>query len=147
LRVPDEAESRTRWEHFSHDADVGVRGVGPSLDTAFAQAAVAMTAVITDPDLVGDENAIEIQCSADDAEMLLAEWLNALVYEMAVRSMLFARFEVRVSGTQLSATAWGEEVDVERHRPAAEVKGATLTALSVRETADGMWIAEDVVDV
>ena len=38
-----------RWEHFSHDADIGVAGIGASKEEAFAQAAVALSAVITEP--------------------------------------------------------------------------------------------------
>ena len=29
------------WEHFSHDADMGVRGIGPTLEETFEQAALA----------------------------------------------------------------------------------------------------------
>ena len=44
------AESDTgHWEHFEHQADIGVRGVGNSMGEAFAQAATAMTAIICDP--------------------------------------------------------------------------------------------------
>ena len=32
---------------------------------------------------------------------LFVEWLNAVIYEMAVRSMLFGRFEVKIAGTRL----------------------------------------------
>jgi RNA-splicing ligase RtcB len=37
-----------RWEHFPHEADTGVRGIGASPAEAFEQAAIALTAVITD---------------------------------------------------------------------------------------------------
>ena len=36
------------WEHFPHEADMGVRGYGPSQTAAFEQVALALTAVITD---------------------------------------------------------------------------------------------------
>jgi len=91
-------------------------------------------------------DAIEIVCEAPDDELLLAEWLNRLVYEMATRRMLFSRFAVRIDGVRLSATAWGESVDVARHQPAVEIKGATFTALRVAQEAQG-WIAQTVVDV
>jgi Archease protein family (MTH1598/TM1083)/tRNA-splicing ligase RtcB len=39
-------ESKAGWEHFPHDADVGVRGWGTSAAQAFEQAAYALTAVI-----------------------------------------------------------------------------------------------------
>lgn len=78
--------------------------------------------------------------------MLLVEWLNALVYEMTVRTMLFGDFAVEIEGGELRATAYGEPVDIERHEPAVEIKGATLTALQVAQGPDG-WRAQCVVDV
>ena len=75
-----------------------------------------------------------------------ADWLNALIYEMTTRRMLFARFEVHSDGLQLVASARGEAVDAVRHRPAVEVKGATYTALRVARE-DGHWVAQTVVDV
>ncbi|HUL66643.1 MAG TPA: archease [Burkholderiaceae bacterium] len=137
---------QARWEHFSHEADIGVRGIGATRAEAFEQAALAMTAAVTDPAGVAARDAIEIVCDAPDDELLLAEWLNRLVYEMATRRMLFSRFAVRIDGGRLSATAWGESVDVARHQPAVEIKGATFTALRVAREAQG-WIAQTVVDV
>lgn len=39
------APSVPHWEHFSHDADVGIRGYGNSLGEFFEQAALALTTV------------------------------------------------------------------------------------------------------
>ena len=136
-----------QWEHFPHDADVGVRGVGPTAEAAFEEAARALTAAIVDPQEVAPLDAVEVVCSAPDIEILLVDWLNALVYEMATRRMLFGDFRVHIEGTTLKATALGEPVDAARHAPAVEVKGATFTELKVRRTEDGAWIAQCVVDV
>lgn len=135
------------WEHFHHVADIGVRGSGHTLSEAFEQAALATTAVIADPDSVADRQAIELSVSAADIEMLLVEWLDALVYEMATRKMLFRRFRVDIEDSSLRATAWGEAIDVGRHQPGVEVKGATLTELRVWQDHDGIWHAQCVVDV
>jgi tRNA nucleotidyltransferase (CCA-adding enzyme) len=138
------------WEHFEHQADIGVRGRGPTREDAFAMAARALTAVVTDPAAVRAQERVGIECDAPDAELLLVDWLNALVYEMAVRHMLFARFAVRIEdgpSLGLQGEAWGEPVDIARHQPAVEVKGATYTALRVAQEADGAWVAQCVVDV
>jgi SHS2 domain-containing protein len=135
------------WEHFEHGADIGVRGVGRTPAQAFEQAALALTAVIADPATVAAGTPVDIACEAPDTELLFADWLNALVYEMQVRRMLFGRFEVSIEGTRLAARAWGEPVDIARHRPAVEVKGATYTQLAVRRLDDGNWLAQCVVDV
>lgn len=136
-----------RWELFAHEADIGVRGIGDSKDGAFEQAAVAMTAVITSPEKVATETEIEVCCEAPDDELLLVDWLNALVYEMATRNMLFGRFEVHTENGTLHGKAWGEPVNRDKHQPAVEVKGATYTGLRVERDANGTWVAQCVVDV
>lgn len=134
------------WEHFEHEADIGVRGRGATLAEAFAQAALALTAIVTDPTLVAPRIPVAIRCEAPDPEFLLVDWLNALIYEMDTRHMLFSRYEVRLEGDRLEATAWGEPVDRSRHQPAVEPKGATFTALQVARQGEE-WIAQCVVDV
>ena len=136
-----------RWEHFPHQADIGVRGIGATKEAAFERAADALTAVITDPESVAPTQSVPIVCEAPDDELLLVDWLNALVYEMATRRMLFSRFHVRFNDQSLHATAWGEPIEVARHQPAVEVKGATYTELSVKQDEEGRWIAQCVVDV
>ena len=140
-------ENREAWTHFEHGADIGVRGCGPTLAEAFAQTARALTAVVTEPDQVAAKEAVQLSCAAPDNELLLADWLNALVYEMATRHMLFSRFDVTIEDHHLHALAWGEPVDVVRHSPVVEVKGATYTALAVTQDAQGRWCAQCVVDV
>jgi SHS2 domain-containing protein len=137
----------SRWEHFHHDADIGVRGWGATMAEAFEQAALAMTAVVSNPESIRETWPVQISCANDDPDFLLVDWLNAVVLAMATRQMLFSRFKVFISGKRLEATAWGENVNVGRHQPAVEVKGATLTELVVHEDAPGRWVAQCVVDV
>lgn len=142
-----EAVHDKSWEHFPHEADIGVRGIGSTKEAAFEQAGLALTAVIAEPKSVAPLQTVSITCEAPDEELLLVDWLNALVYEMATRNMLFSRFRVHVNDHSLHATAWGESIEIARHQPAVEVKGATYTELSVKQDEQGRWIAQCVVDV
>jgi len=135
------------WSHYEHQADVGIRAHGPTLEEALVQAALGLTAVITEPEAVAAREAVPIAVSAPDPELLLVEWLDALVYAMATRRMLFGRFEIAIREGRLEGTAWGEPLDRARHRPAVEVKGTTLTDLRVRQEEDGTWTARCIVDV
>ena len=145
---PGNGDRGPRWEHFSHKADIGVRGFGPDLERAFEQTALAMTAVVTAPENVRNDRKISLRCQAPDRELLLADWLNALVYEMASRQMLFGKFAVSISDHTLSADAWGEPVDRARHQPTVEIKGATYTELRVGRSPGGQeWYAQAVLDV
>ena len=134
------------WAHFPHDADIGIVGTGPTKAEAFRQAALALTAVVADLATVSPAAPVPITCEAPTDELLLVEWLNAVVFEMAVRHMLFGDYRVEIDDGRLRATAYGEPVDVERHQPAVEIKGATLTALQVANGPDG-WRVQCVVDV
>lgn len=136
-----------RWEHYEHGADIGVRGIAATKARAFEQAAVALTAVVADPATVRERERVAIACEAPDDELLFADWLNAIVYEMATRNMLFRRFAVDLADCRLRASAWGEGVDPARHHPAVEVKGATYTTLRVAQDEAGRWLAQTVVDV
>ena len=135
------------WQHFEHKADIGVRGTGKTRQIAFAQTALAMTAVIADLKTIEQKEKIRITCTCSDDETILVDWLNALIYEMAVRKMLFSRFEIQFEDNILTAEAFGETLDSKKHQPAVEVKAATYHCLKVEKNPDGSWLAQCVVDV
>jgi SHS2 domain-containing protein len=141
--------SRTsaHWEHFSHSADIGVRGFGSTKQEAFAQTALAMVAVMVDPATVKEDEEVRLHWQESDVELLLLAWLNALVYEMDVRHMLFSRFEVKIEGDSLVAQAFGEKIDYARHQFQVEVKAATPSELKVGCDDQGRWVAQCIVDV
>jgi len=138
--------SDARWEHFPHGADIGIRGVGPTVAAAFEQVALALTAVLTEPRSVAPKEAVEITCEASTLDELLYDWIDALIFEMSTRAMLFGTYEVEIDAFRLRASALGETVDRKRHEPAIEVKGPTYTELRVAQEA-GEWVAQCVVDV
>ena len=136
-----------RWEHLEHGADIGIRGYGGSLAQAFAQAALAMSAVVTDLGSIDTAEAITVECEAASPDLLLVDWLNEIVYQMATRSMLFGRFEVEIQDCRLRARLYGEATDPEKHQPAVEIKGATFTELRVERADNGEWVVQCVIDV
>ncbi len=135
------------WEHLEHGADIGVRGRGADPAQAFAQAALALSSVITDLDRIEPAEAVAVECEAADYEMLLVDWLNEIVYQMATRKMLFGRFDVVIDDHRLTARLYGETANPGKHQPAVEVKGATLTELRVYQADNGEWIAQCIIDV
>ena len=135
------------WKHFEHEADIGLAATADSRERLFEAMGAALTAVITDPATVRLRQRIRIRCSAPDNALLMVDWINALIYEMATRGMLFGAWQVSLLGCELDAWVQGEPVDRHRHQPAVEVKGATYTALRVEQDTTGGWHAQCVVDV
>lgn len=126
---------------------MGIRGFGATMAEAFEMAAIALTAIIAEPEKIKPQQKVEIACEGADNELLLVNWLSSLIYEMDSRRMLFSRYEIKIEKNNLTAAMWGEKIDVQKHQPAVEVKAATYTELSVRKNPDGGWLAQCVVDV
>ena len=135
-----------QFETFEHEADIGIRGFGGSMKEAFENAAIALYSVMVNIDTINPVEEMTVTVSAPDPELLLVEWLNALLALSDIERMVFSKFEVKMEGTTLTGIAGGEPLDRERHEPHVEVKGATYHLLSVKEQ-DGIYTAQCVVDV
>jgi SHS2 domain-containing protein len=118
--VPSVSEQRIGWEYLPHGADIGVRGWGHDVAAAFEQAALATTAIVVEPSLIRLETSVDISSEAASLEDLLVEWLNAIIFEMSTRQMVFGAFLVRIEKHRLTASARGERLDPGRHDAGVE---------------------------
>jgi SHS2 domain-containing protein len=140
------------FELFEHYADVGIRGKGETIEKAFEEAAKAMFSVMVELDSVEKKESVEIKAEAGELDLLLVEWLNALLSESSLRSMVFGDFRVETieqlkDGKWIvKGKAWGEKLVATKHSPKVEVKAATYSQLIV-EKHNGLWLAQCVVDV
>jgi SHS2 domain-containing protein len=134
-----------RYGYFPHGADIGIVGRGPTIEAAFEACAEAMFAIMLDPANIVPAHTIEVAFAESDLELALVRWLNALLAEARAAGLALGRFALRRDAHGWRGAAWGEPWRDGLER-GVEVKGATLTMLAVRETADG-WEARCVVDV
>jgi len=134
------------FSYFEHDADMGVIGRGATMEAAFESAAEATFAVMVDPQsLQRASQEASISFTEEDVEFALVRWLNALLGAAREQGLVFGRFALTREGPRWSGRAWGEPWREKMER-GTEVKGATLTMLSVRQT-DGGWEARCIIDV
>ncbi len=133
------------YDYFDHDADIGIVGRGPTLEAAFAAAAEAMFAIVAEPAAVKPEIAITVEFDETDSEYALVTWLNRLIAEAGDRGLALCQVKITQQDGHWQGEAWGEPWRDGMER-GIEVKGATLTMLSVRQANDG-WEACCVVDV
>ncbi len=131
--------------YFEHVADIGVIGRGLTLAEAFVSAAQAMFAIMADPTGLKETLVVEIKFKEGDDELALVTWLNRLLAEARVHGAVFRHFELKREGDTYTGRAFGCAWDDTIPR-GTEVKGATLTALSVKQDENG-WEARCVVDV
>ncbi|MCX8194140.1 MAG: archease [Candidatus Pacearchaeota archaeon] len=142
------------YEHFEHEADVGIRGKGKTIEKAFEEAAKAMFDVEVDVDKVKALKKINIECQASNIEELFVEWLNALLSQASIHGMVFSKFKAKIIKDRknkilkVEGQAIGEKFDAKKHNAKDEVKGATYSQLKVyQDKKTKKWMAQCVVDV
>jgi len=135
-----------RFEVIDHTADVGIVAYGSDLREAFANAAYGMFSLIAELDNVGETVRRTVDVQAPDREALLVAWLNELIYVFDVEYIIFKRFDITdLTDTRLQAAAYGDKVDMSRHRLKTAVKGATYHSLKVeRENGHRVQVILDV---
>jgi SHS2 domain-containing protein len=131
--------------YFEHGADIGVIGRGARLEDAFTDAARAMFAIMAEPEQVQETLSVEIRFEESDVEFALVTWLNRLLAEARLHGAVFRRFELERDGAHYKGKAFGCTWNPDIAR-GTEVKGATLTSLSVKQNPSG-WEVRCIVDV
>jgi len=139
------------FEQFEHEADVGVRGYGKTVEEAFENGAKAMFSIMINLKKVETKKELKIECEAENLEELFAEWLNALLSQSGIENMIFSDFKIKEikkvnSNYKLIGMAKGEKLNPEKHEAKIEVKAATYSQLKVVKEK-GRYVAQTIVDV
>jgi len=133
------------YELHDHTADVGVSGDGPTLGDAMAAVADGMAAAMTDEFQAGGER-FAVSVAAESREALLFDYLDQLIYERDVRSVLPVDNEATVEEGErfrLEGSARGIPLSAIHAR---EIKAVTYSEMELARTDDG-WRAYVVLDV
>ena len=134
-----------RFRLIEHTADIGLIAYGRSLAEAFANAAYGLFSIIAELKTVKEIESRHLELNEDDAEALLFEWLNRLIYLFDVEMLLFKRFEIRdFDGRGLKAICYGEKYDPSRHQLKIGVKAATYHMLKVDRERNQVQVIFDV---
>ena len=134
-------------ELFEHTADLGLRATAPDLPSLFAEIGKCLlAAMVEDPATVERRHECTIILNGTDREFLMFDWLRHLLFLFDEGKCLYSEFEIIFEPDGLSAVAFGEGYDPERHAFAHEVKAITYHELKVVEH-NGGWLAEAIVDI
>ena len=123
------------YEYFEATADVGLRAYGKNLNEAFENASMAIFNIISDTSGIDAVREIEFEVTSEDEVSLLYDYLEELLFHHEVDFMLFSEFSVEIDDDlHLKATAWGEEINWDKHERKTEIKAITLHKMAVKKT-------------
>ncbi len=126
------------FEYIDHTADIIVRAYGETLAEAFACAAEAMFAVITDSAEIQPISRETVDIESIDREGLLVGFLSELIVRHESRSIVVGDIRITALGdTQLRADIGIEPFDEIRHGSGTQVKGVSYHLMEIRDPVDG----------
>ena len=132
-------------------ADVAFEAWGATVEDAFVAAADAtMNVMVQDLASIVARERRPIRVTSDALDMLLFELLQELIYWKDAGQLLLRIPKVVVQRHQdhllLSAEAYGEQLDPQRHDLIVDVKAVTLHRFRVEQTPEG-WLAFVILDI
>ncbi len=120
--------------YFEHTADVGIRAWGPTLEEAFAQAALGLVANVVDVSQAKAVGAARIEVEGESRERLLFRLLDEMLDMLQTRLYVATAVRVRFEGKdRLVAEVEGEAYDAARHGHVHEVKAITFHDMEIRD--------------
>jgi SHS2 domain-containing protein len=139
-------EPKGSFEFIDHTADAGIRVEAPTLEDLFETAGLAFTELVTNSDSLDCRLERRFKLEEDEVETLLVSWLQELLYLLDTEDLVFGRFQVKIRGLSLEATAWGEPFDPSIHTMKTEIKAVTYHQLEVAKSDQG-WQAQVIFDI
>lgn len=137
------------YEHFEHQADIGIRGFGKTPEEAFANGAKAMFDIMCNLSKVKKIRKVDVECNSHELDELFVEFLNELISLSEIEEVMFCEFQLKITKGDryyLKGTAFGDTTDVENHQLKTQAKAATFSNLKVFN--DGKkWTAQCIIDV
>jgi SHS2 domain-containing protein len=136
-----------RYETIDISGDAGIRGYGETIEQAFANTALGMYSLITDPEGVKAKKTVTVSAGSESLDGLLVSWLNELIFHFDTYGFVGKEIVITAFGdTMIVAVVAGEDFDPERHDKRLLIKAATYHQLRIEET-DGVWAMSVVFDI
>ena len=134
------------YKFLEHQADVGILGIGDTIEESFQESAKAMFEIMFNLKKIKIKKSIKIKVKADSQENLFIEFLNELLAQADLKEMAFSDFEVKIKNNNLECSAKGEKIDLKKHEIKTEVKAATYSGLKVEKKVKKFY-SQCVLDV
>jgi len=135
---------------FDHTGDIGIDIEAGDPGELFAEAARALTGIVTDPEVIAARESRHLRLAGNALDLLLVDWLSEVLYLFDADRWLVSRAGITIDGGPgawtLDAALDGEPFDRDRHAIRLVPKAITYHALAVIQRA-GVWQARVVIDV
>ncbi len=135
-----------RYQFLPHTADVKFRAYGKDLEEAFSNAALALTAIITDPKKVKPAIKKTIKVESEDEKALLYDFLEQFLILLDAEGFLLHKVkEIKISDNKLSAVIVGDN-HPEKYETKTHIKAVTYQEMEIKKEKD-KYMLQVVMDI
>jgi SHS2 domain-containing protein len=136
--------SAMRYETLEHTADILVRCTGRTMEECFENAAYALFDQMVDIGTVERKTKFSVEAEAENIESRLYLFLSELLFMLDAESAVMSSFSVRFDGPKVLCEAFGETLDVRKHKPRTEIKAITYHMMNIDENEPSLTVLFDV---
>lgn len=124
------------YRFLDHATDAFIEVTAGDVREAFSVAADAVINLTLDQSRVDERQEKEFSARGKDLEYLLFSWLEEVVFVLITGGFAIRRTEfdiARGDGYQISAKAFGEPLDLQKHGFRVEIKAPTFHEMEIRQ--------------
>lgn len=127
------------YKFLDHATDAIIEVTAKDIKEAFAVAAEAEINLTLDQDKVEEKEKRDFNANGKDLRYLLFSWLEEIPFLMITEGFAIKRIEFDIEekdGYAISATAYGEPLDVQKHNFKVEIKAPTFYDMEIRTNGE-----------
>ena len=120
---------------LDHTTDAFVEVTAENINQAFSVAADAVINITLNQAAVGEKQARELSASGKTLDYLLFNWVEEIVTVLITDGFAIGRISLDIEKGEeyrLSAKAWGEPLDLQKHGFKIEIKAPTFHEMEIR---------------
>ncbi len=124
------------YRFLDHATDAFIEVTAGDLREAFSVAADAVVGLTLDQGRVEERQEVGFSVTGKDLRYLLFGWLEEITFVLITRGFAIRRTEFDIAedgGYRISARAFGEPLDLEKHGFKVEVKAPTFHGMEIRQ--------------
>ena len=124
------------YKLLEHATDAVIEITASSLKEAFVVAGQSVVEITLDSEKVEEREQRVLKVVGKDLRYLLFNWLEEVNYQLITEGFAINRFSVDISKNseyKLNATAYGEPLDLQKHRFRVEIKAPTFHEMEISE--------------
>ena len=127
--------------YLEHATDAFIEVKAPTLEEAFVKAGESVVETTIDISSVEEKEKKILKVKGKELRHILFNWLEEINFQLITEGFAIKRFELSLQKNdeyEITATAFGEPIDLDKHHFKVEIKAPTFHLMEISEEKEVM---------